>query len=158
MKKQILELSYRIYALDELPEESRKLVDAALEATRRSYAPYSHFYVGAAVKLDNGVIVTGNNQENVAFPSGLCAERTALFYANAQYPEVPVKALAIVARDSSGKVTQEPISPCGACRQVMLETENRFGKPMQILLASAEEVIVVERASALLPLAFSDIS
>ena len=158
MKEQILELSYRIYALDELPEERRKLVDAALEATRRSYAPYSHFYVGAAVKLDNRVIVTGNNQENVAFPSGLCAERTALFYANAQYPEVPVKALAIVARDSSGKVTQEPISPCGACRQVMLETENRFGKPMQILLASAEEVIVVERASALLPLAFSDIS
>ena len=158
MKEQIIELSYRIYALDELPEESRKLVDAALEATQRSYAPYSHFYVGAAVMLDNGVIVTGNNQENVAFPSGLCAERTALFYANAQYPEVPVKALAIVARDSSGKVTQAPISPCGACRQVMLETENRFGKPMQILLASAEEVIVVERASALLPLAFSDIS
>ena len=158
MKEQILELSYRIYALDELPEERRKLVDAALEATQRSYAPYSHFYVGAAVMLDNGVIVTGNNQENVAFPSGLCAERTALFYANAQYPEVPVKALAIVARDSSGKVTKEPISPCGACRQVMLETENRFGKPMQILLASAEEVIVVERASALLPLAFSDIS
>lgn len=158
MKEQILELSYRIYALDELPEESRKLVDAALEATQRSYAPYSHFYVGAAVLLDNGVIVTGNNQENVAFPSGLCAERTALFYANAQYPEVPVKALAIVARDSSGKVTQAPISPCGACRQVMLETENRFGKPMQVLLASAEEVIVVERASALLPLAFSEIS
>ena len=158
MKEQILELSYRIYALDELPEESRKLVDAALEATQRSYAPYSHFYVGATVLLDNGVIVTGNNQENVAFPSGLCAERTALFYANAQYPEVPVKALAIVARDSSGKVTQAPISPCGACRQVMLETENRFEKPMQILLASAEEVIVVERASALLPLAFSDIS
>lgn len=158
MKEQILELSYRIFALDELPEESRKLVDAALEATRRSYAPYSHFYVGAAVLLDNGVIVTGNNQENVAFPSGLCAERTALFYANAQYPEVPVKALAIVARDSSGKVTPTPISPCGACRQVMLETENRFGKPMQVLLASAEEVIVVERASALLPLAFSEIS
>lgn len=158
MKEQIIELSYRIYALDELPEESRKLVDAALEATQRSYAPYSHFYVGAAVMLDNGIIVTGNNQENVAFPSGLCAERTALFYANAQYPEVPVKALAIVARDSSGKVTETPISPCGACRQVMLETENRFGKPMQILLASAEEVIVVERASALLPLAFSDIS
>ena len=158
MKEQILELSYRIYALDELPEESRKLVDAALEATQRSYAPYSHFYVGAAVMLNNGVIVTGNNQENVAFPSGLCAERTALFYANAQYPEVPVKALAIVARDSSGKVTQAPISPCGACRQVMLETENRFGKPMQVLLASAEEVIVVESASALLPLAFSEIS
>lgn len=158
MKEQILELSYRIYTLDELPEERRKLVDAALEATQRSYAPYSHFYVGAAVMLDNGVIVTGNNQENVAFPSGLCAERTALFYANAQYPEVPVKALAIVARDSSGKVTKVPISPCGACRQVILETENRFGKPMQVLLAGAEEVIVVKHASSLLPLAFSEIS
>lgn len=158
MKVKTLEISYGIYALNELKEEYQKLVGAALEATQRSYAPYSHFYVGAAVILDNGIIVTGNNQENVAFPSGLCAERTALFYANAQYPEVPVKALAIVARDSSGKVTQAPISPCGACRQVMLETENRFGKPMQILLASAEEVIVVERASALLPIAFSDIS
>ena len=158
MKEEKLEISYGIYALSELTDERHKLVDAALEATRRSYAPYSHFCVGAAVLLENGVVVTGNNQENVAFPSGLCAERTALFYANAQYPEVPVKALAIVARDSSGQVTKAPISPCGACRQVMLEMENRFGKPMQVLLASAEEVIVVERASALLPLAFSEIS
>jgi len=158
MKKRTLEISYGIYALDELTEEYRQLIDAALEATRRSYAPYSHFCVGAAVMLDNGVIVTGNNQENVAFPSGLCAERTALFYANSQYPEIPVKALAIAARDSSGKVPRTPISPCGACRQVMQETEKRFGRPMQILLAGAEEVIVIERASALLPLAFSDIS
>lgn len=158
MKERKIEISYRIYALDELSGENRKLTDAALDATHRSYAPYSHFYVGAAVLLENGIIVTGNNQENVAYPSGLCAERTALFYANSQYPEVPVKALAIVARDSSGKVPQAPITPCGACRQVMLETEKRFGKPMQVLLAGAEEVIVVERASALLPLAFSDIS
>ena len=156
MKEQILELSYRIYALDELPEESRKLVDAALEATRRSYAPYSHFYVGAAVLLDNGVIVTGNNQENVAFPSGLCAERTALFYANAQYPEVPVKALAIVARDSAGKVTQAPISPCGACRQVMMETEKRSGTPMRILLCGEKEVYVMESVKDLLPLSFEE--
>lgn len=158
MKEQILEISYGIYTFEELPEESRKLVDAAHEATRRSYAPYSHFCVGAAVRLDNGIIVTGNNQENVAYPSGLCAERTALFYANSQYPEIPVKALAIVACDSSGKVTKVPISPCGACRQVILETENRFGKPMQVLLAGAEEVIVVKHASSLLPLAFSEIS
>lgn len=158
MKVKTLEISYGIYALNELKEEYQKLVGAALEATQRSYAPYSHFYVGAAVILDNGIIVTGNNQENVAYPSGLCAERTALFYANSQYPEIPVKALAIVACDSSGKVTKVPISPCGACRQVILETENRFGKPMQILLAGAEEVIVVKHASSLLPLAFSEIS
>ena len=158
MKKRTLEISYGIYALDELTEEYRQLIDAALEATRRSYAPYSHFCVGAAVMLDNEVIVTGNNQENVAFPSGLCAERTALFYANSQYPEAPVKALAIAARDSSGEVTRTPVSPCGACRQVMLETEKRFGKPMQVLLSDAEKVIVVNSATSLLPLAFSDIS
>lgn len=158
MKKQSLEISYGIYALDELPQENRKLIDAALDAARRSYAPYSRFSVGAAVLLDNGVVVTGNNQENVAFPSGLCAERTALFYANSQYPEVPVKALAIAARDSSGEVTRTPVSPCGACRQVMLETEKRFGKPIQVLLSDAEKVIVVNSATSLLPLAFSDIS
>ena len=154
MKTLTIETPIKVYAYDELNTEERKLTESALEATHRSYAPYSNFHVGAAVMLDNGIIVTGNNQENVAFPSGLCAERTALFYANAQYPEVPVKALAIVARDSSGKVTQTPISPCGACRQVMVETEKRFGKPMKVLLCGAEEVYVAESASSLLPLSF----
>ena len=154
MKEQILELSYRIYALDELPEESRKLVDAALEATRRSYAPYSHFYVGAAAKLDNGVIVTGNNQENVAFPSGLCAERTVLFYAGAVYPDRAVTALAIAAYAEEGFTTM-PIAPCGACRQVMLETEQRYRTPMRILLYGTEGVCVVEGGvRELLPLQF----
>ena len=141
-----------------MAEEDLQLINAAFDATYRSYAPYSHFSVGAAVLLENGIIVTGNNQENVAYPSGLCAERTALFYANSQYPDVPVKALAIVVRDSSGVMTLKPISPCGACRQVMLETENRFGKPMRILLSGAEKTIVVESAAHLLPLAFSEIS
>lgn len=144
--------------LAEMAEEDLQLINAAFDATYRSYAPYSHFSVGAAVLLENGIIVTGNNQENVAYPSGLCAERTALFYANSQYPDVPVKALAIVVRDSSGVMTLKPISPCGACRQVMLETENRFGKPMRILLSGAEKTIVVESAAHLLPLAFSEIS
>ena len=152
-----MEISYETYTSTELKEEDRKLVKAALDATYRSYAPYSHFSVGAAVLLDNGSVITGNNQENVAYPSGLCAERTALFYANSQYPEIPVKALAIVARNTSGSVTAQPISPCGACRQVMLETENRFGKPMRILLSGIEETIVLKSASSLLPLAFSDI-
>jgi len=158
MEKRHINISYCIYSHEELSEENRHLINAAINATHRSYAPYSHFSVGAAVQLDNGVIVTGSNQENVAFPSGLCAERTALFYANSHYPEVPVKALAIAARNSSGEVTSMPISPCGACRQVMQETEVRFGKPMQLLLSGAEKVIVVESASVLLPLAFSDIS
>ena len=158
MKKQRIEISYETYAYTELKEEDLRLVKAALDATYRSYTPYSHFSVGAAVLLDNGSIITGNNQENAAYPSGLCAERTALFYANSQYPEIPVKALAIAARDTSGSVTTRPVSPCGACRQVMLETEKRFGKPMRILLSGIAETIVAESASALLPLAFSDIS
>ena len=94
------------------------------------------------------------NQENVAYPSGLCAERTALFYANSQYPDVPVKALAIVARDADGVAKRNIIAPCGACRQVMVETEKRFGRPMKVLLCGAEEVYVAESASSLLPLTF----
>ena len=155
MKEQILEISYGIYTFEELPEENRKLVDAAHEATRRSYAPYSHFCVGVAVRLDNGIIVTGNNQENVAYPSGLCAERTALFYANSQYPDQAVTALAIASRHmDEASICDHVCPPCGACRQVMLETENRFGCPMKILLCGSNQVYVIESASCLLPLSF----
>ena len=149
MKKQKIELSYEIYRIDELPTEDRLLAMAAKEATRRSYAPYSRFHVGAAVLLDNGVTVTGTNQENVAYPSGLCAERTALYSANSQYPDAAVKAMAIATADA-----ETVISPCGACRQVMIETEKRYGKPMRILLCGDEEVYVLESAVSLLPLAF----
>ena len=133
-------------------------MEAAIEATQRSYAPYSHFHVGAAVQLENDVIVTGTNQENAAYPSGLCAERTALFYANSQYPDKAVKALAIAACDENGTPSANIISPCGACRQVILETEKRFRKPIRILLYGPKEVYVIESAASLLPLAFSDIS
>ena len=154
MKARKIEIKYEIHSIDELGAEDRKLVDAAMEATQRSYAPYSHFHVGAAALLENNVIVTGTNQENVAYPSGLCAERTALFYANSQYPDVAVKALAIVGCSKHEGMNRTPISPCGACRQVMVETEKRFGKPMKVLLCGAEEVYVAESASSLLPLSF----
>jgi cytidine deaminase len=154
MKTLTIETTIKVYAYHELSTEERKLTESALEATYRSYAPYSNFHVGAAVLLENDVIVTGTNQENVAYPSGLCAERTALFYANSQYPDVPVKALAIVARDANDVAKHDIISPCGACRQVMVETEKRFGKPMRVLLCGAEEVYVAESASSLLPLSF----
>ena len=158
MKEQRIEISYKIYTIDELEAQDKHLVDAALEATRRSYAPYSHFHVGAAALLENDIIVTGTNQENVAYPSGLCAERTTLFYANSQYPDMTIKALAIAACDENGTPSANIISPCGACRQVMLETENRFGKPIRILLYGSEKVYVIESAASLLPLAFSEIS
>ena len=158
MKEKRLEISYQIYAFDELNVEDKRLINAAMEATRRSYAPYSHFHVGAAALLENDMIVTGSNQENVAYPSGLCAERTTLFYANSQYPDIAIKALAIAACDKNGTPSANIISPCGACRQVMLETENRFGKPIKILLYGYKEVYVIESAASLLPLAFSDLS
>ena len=99
----------------------------------------------------------GSNQENIAYPSGLCAERTTLFYANSQYPDIAIKALAIAACDKNGTPSANIISPCGACRQVMLETENRFGKPIRILLYGNKEVYVIESVTSLLPLAFSDL-
>ena len=151
MKKNKFEFTYHVLAIDELDAQDRLLMESAREATLRSYAPYSRFHVGAAVLLENGIIMTGTNQENVASPSGLCAERTTLFYANSQYPDVPVMALAIASPDTEGI-----LSPCGACRQVMLETENRYGKPMRVLLCGAEEVIVVESARNLLPFAFDN--
>jgi len=138
----------------ELSEVEQKLVAAAKEATFRSYAPYSRFHVGAAVLLNNGEIITGNNQENCAYPSGLCAERTTLFYANSRYPDVPVRILCIAARETSGTFTKEPISPCGACRQVMLETEHRFDNPMQVMLYGTDGTYFINSARELLPVGF----
>lgn len=155
MKQLDIHTTIKIYSPDELSAEEQQLVEAAKEATTRSYAPYSHFHVGAAALLANGEIISGTNQENAAYPSGICAERTTLFYANSQHPQEAVKALAIAARTSEGHWTETPISPCGACRQVMTETENRFGKPMKVLLCSAQEVFVIESAKDLLPVSFS---
>ena len=153
MKEVKIEIKVQSYAYGELTEEERSLVDAACEATRRSYAPYSRFAVGAAALLENGVTVTGSNQENAAYPSGTCAERTTVFYANSQYPDQGVRMLAIAARSEEGFL-ERPISPCGACRQVLLETEKRYGKPLRILLYSTKEVYVLTGVKSLLPLCF----
>ena len=144
----------KVYEYDELNDTDRALLDDAIEATRRSYAPYSHFSVGAAALLANGVVVTGTNQENAAYPSGLCAERTTLFYANSQYPDQAVETLAIAARNERGEFLEEPIPPCGACRQVMLETEKRFKRPMRILLSGEKGIYELRSVGALLPLSF----
>ena len=154
MKSFTLTTEIKVYAMSELSEADIQLVKEAQKATSRSYAPYSHFHVGAAALLEDGNIVTGTNQENVAYPSGLCAERTTLFYANSQYPDQAVMALAIVARTKNGELNKTPITPCGACRQVMVETEKRFGKPMRVLLCGSEEVYIAESAQSLLPLSF----
>ncbi len=141
---------------DELDDTQRNLVDKARAMTRQSYAPYSKFHVGAAILLDNGEIITGANQENVAYPSGICAERTAAFYAHARYPEAKFKAIAIAAHDTSGNEVVMPISPCGACRQVLLEYEQLAGADVQVLLAGADEVYILPSVHSIMPLAFVD--
>ncbi len=142
--------------MDELSAEDRQLVEQAIEATRRSYAPYSHFHVGAAVRLENGEIVIGCNQENAAYPSGLCAERTALFAAGALYPDVPVRVLAVAARGTDGEMTEEPTGPCGSCRQVIIESETRAKHPIRILLYGRRCVYIIDGIRQLMPLTFSE--
>ena len=154
MKELNIPIAIKIYDLEELSESDRELLGAACEATNRSYAPYSHFSVGAAARLASGAIVTGSNQENAAYPSGLCAERTTLFYANSQYPDQAVETLAIAARNERGEFLEDPIPPCGACRQVMLETEKRFNRPMRILLYGRKGIYELKSVGALLPLSF----
>lgn len=150
-----IKIKVTLCQMDELSIEDQELVGRSIEATRHSYAIYSHFHVGAAVRLNNGHIVIGANQENAAFPSGLCAERTALFAAQAHYPDQPVAALAIAARSDKG-LTELPVTPCGACRQVGLEVEDRYGLPMRILLYGTKGVYVVRSMHDLVPLSFSD--
>ena len=155
MKEIEIKSLFRVYGMDELSQSDRELVSAAMEATKGSYAPYSKFRVGAAARLANGLVFTGANQENAAYPSGLCAERTTLFAANAQYPDQPVLALAIAARKGN-RFMPTPISPCGACRQVISGVEDRFGHPVRILLYGTEGIYECNGLDALLPLRFVD--
>ncbi len=135
-----------------LPESYRELYEEACRAAKAAYAPYSNFSVGASILLANGEIISGSNQENVAYPSGLCAERTALFYANSRYPNVAVRSLLIVAMEG-GVNSKEPITPCGSCRQVFSEVVKRFGD-FEVVMVGSERVIKCS-ASSLLPFAFS---
>lgn len=155
MEAKNLNTTIYVANLDELDNDDRVLVKSAIEATNRSYAPYSNFNVGAAVRLDNGIILPGCNQENAAFGVTLCAERTALFSAGAQYPEAKVEAIAIAAKNADG-LLEEPIPPCGTCRQAMVETEKRSGRRLRILLYGTKHVYVIDGISCLLPLTFSD--
>ena len=138
---------------NELNEMQKKLVDQAKNACKRAYAPYSRFNVGAAAMLDNGTIVTGSNQENAAYPSGICAERTTLFYAGAQHPDNAVTKLAIAAYKDNA-YTKTPTAPCGACRQVILETEHRYGTPIEIILYGEEKTYIITSIESLLTLCF----
>ena len=156
MEKRTIQLNYNEYASNnELKSEDKNLLDKAHKAVDSSYAPYSRFHVGAAVLLENGETVIGSNQENAAYPSGLCAERVALFAASSQFPGIKIKAIAITVR-SEKSVIAEPLPPCGACRQVMIEYEFKGNENMKVILqGESGAVLVFDSAEDLLPLTFN---
>lgn len=156
MEKKTITISYEILPLDELSADDAKLANAAREATYRSYAPYSNFSVGAAILLDNGEIIPGSNQENAAFSSGTCAERSACFYAHARYPEAKFCKVAIAARADDGEFVADPISPCGSCRQSLLEYETLAGRPVELLLIGRDKVYRLPSIISTLPFAFTE--
>ncbi len=150
-----LEITYSEYSsVDELPQNDANLLNAAIEALNGSYAPYSNFNVGAAVQLDNGVIVKGSNQENIAYPSGLCAERTALFSAHANYPQNKIVSIALTS-SQNGVLLATPPFPCGACRQVMAQTQTRNGSPLRIIIGGSDKIFVFNSVESLLPFIFA---
>lgn len=155
MERLTIKSDVNVFRYDELPEDVRLLVDKAKEVTENSYSPYSKFSVGAAVRLDDGKIVVGANQENAAFPVTMCAERAAIFNAQSNHPRSAVTHIAIAARNSLGFV-EEPVSPCGSCRQVMLEMEHRYGRKIKIYLCGTKSIYEIDGIKGLLPLSFTD--
>ena len=152
-----LEIEYSEYNnINDLLPPDKLLLERAIEAIHGSYAPYSHFNVGAAVLLENGEIIAAANQENAAYPSGLCAERSTLFYAHSKFPNVPIKAIAIAAKEG-GALTKLPVYPCGACRQVMHETQFRAKKSIKVIMGGASRIEIVESVLDLIPFAFDNL-
>lgn len=156
MKKMDIIVPIEVLEYNELSDIESQLVNEARNATYRSYAPYSHFNVGAAIELGNGEIVAGANQENAAFSSGTCAERSACFYAHSQYPDTDFRRIAIAARDNSGEFIENPIPPCGSCRQSLLEYETIAGHDVEVLLVGREKIYRLPSIKSLLPLAFTE--
>jgi cytidine deaminase len=155
MKKEEIKFTIAVYdSSDELNEDDAFLLSEARSVTQFAYAPYSNFQVGAVAQLVNGETVTGSNQENASYPAGICAERVLLSSAASQFPGVGIKTIAISYNNLKGK-SDRPISPCGICRQSLVELEQRFGHPVRIILAGMEgKVQVIENAVSLLPLTF----
>lgn len=156
MKKKIVIEYQEFSSADQLSKADAELLKEAVSATELSYSPFSKFRVGAAVRMANGQILKAANQESEAFPSGLCAERSVLFYALSKYPGVAVEALAIAAKKGR-KLTATPTRPCGACIQVMLDAQKRGGKPMKIILGAAEKIEVISSVNDLIPFSFDNL-
>jgi cytidine deaminase len=158
MAEKKINVTYQEYSsVEEMTPEDQALVAAALEAQKGSYSPYSDFQVGAALLLANGVIVKGANQENIAYPSGLCAERVAMFWAGANYPDVPMETLAIAGSDH-GVLCESPASPCGSCRQVMAEYQKKYNHPLKIILVGSKRIRKFSCVEDLLPFIFDSLT
>ncbi len=156
MKKKKV-ISYQEYSsISELPEKEALLLQEAIAATDASYSPYSKFRVGAAVRVSDGRIFKAANQESEAFPSGMCAERSLLYYVLSTFPDVPIEAMAIAAKKGR-KLTETPTRPCGACIQVMLDAQNRGGKPIKIILGAASKIEVISSVNDLIPFSFDNL-
>ncbi len=152
-----IEIEYSSFNnISELLDEDRSLLESAIEATNGSYAPYSKFNVGAAVLLENGEVLSAANQENAAYPSGLCAERAAIFYAHSKFPNSPIKAIAIAAKEG-GSLTDLPVYPCGACRQVMHESQFRAKNKIRVIMGGVSKIEIVDSVVDLLPFAFDNL-
>lgn len=157
MKKKEIIIAYEEYdRIEQMNADDRELAEAAVKATGNAYSPYSKFNVGAALRLSNGLIIKGSNQENIAFPSGLCAERTAMFYAHAQYPEERMLSIAI-AGTQNGDLCPQPTTPCGACRQVMAEYQTKGKTDMSVILIGAQKIWKFSKVDDLLPLIFDNL-
>ena len=156
MKEFNITVPVKEYTYTELDNLSAILVEEARKATYRSYSPYSHFRVGAAIALDNGQIITGANQENAAFTAGTCAERSACYYAGARYPESKFVKIVIAARGTDGEFVAEPVAPCGACRQALLEYELQAGRPVPVILCGKDSFRELPSVATTLPLAFTE--
>lgn len=156
MKRMDITVPVDVLTFEELSPRQAELVETARKATYRAYAPYSHFSVGAAILLGNGEVVAGANQENAAFSSGTCAERSACFYAHSQYPDTDFKCIAVAARGTDGDFVSNPIPPCGSCRQSLLEYEKIAGHPVEVLLVGRDKVYHLPSVASLLPFAFTE--
>jgi len=156
MKQEKFQFTFEVFeSIDELNADDQQLLTEARNTTSKAYAPYSNFRVGAAAKLENGKIVTGTNQENASYPVGICAERVLLSAVSSLYPDVPVETMAVSYQSNKIK-SDHPISPCGMCRQALLEFEGRTDKMIRLILAGiVGKIYIIKSASQLLPLAFS---
>lgn len=164
-KDKIINISYKEYnSIEELSEDDRILAQSAIQTIPSAYAPYSNFRVGAAVRMSGGSIAIGTNQENAAFPSGICAEKVAISSAFSSFPEECLKAIAIAAKPSTANevhpeslvdgLTLSPLTPCGSCRDVLMESQRRSGEPVRVICVGKDAIWVVDGIENLLPLGF----